>query len=376
MNVPAAVGLALLGITMLGGDTIPMSGGLPESGVFRFRGISYPSYHDGSYASPGSLAALREAAADGANFVALIPTQFSKDVHDSAFFATANTESDAHVLKAMADAHDAGLAVLLKPHVDPQDGKSRSYYAPTDVDAWFRNYEALLLRYARLAAEGRAEMFAIGCELDSLVGPKYRQRWLEMIAAVRKVYRGPLLYASSGALDGEEPSFWDAVDYIGVDAYNPLSGQDDPSVAELAAGWRRPPSNRWAASFTGGLPPLDYFRSLARRYGKPVIFSEIGYKSIVGAASKPGDWKYSAPTDLDLQSRAYQAFFEVWSRQSSWMRGAFLWNWEPEAHPERHPGWLEGYTPQKKPAEAVISHWYRAMAGATAGRSLKSAAER
>jgi hypothetical protein len=335
------------------------------AGAFEFRGFSYPSYHDGTYATPASALALRAAAAAGANFVAIVPTRYSRTIHDAEFFATEGTESDANILKAIADAHAAGLAVLLKPHVDPADGKPRAYYAPADPDAWFRNYEAFLLRYARLAAESRAEMFAIGCELDSLVGPPYRARWLHIIGALRAVYSGPLLYASGGAAGGEEPSFWDAVDYIGVDAYNPLSNARDPSVAELAAGWTRVPSGSWARSLTGGAAPLAYFLRLAQTYGKPVIFSEIGYKSIAGAAARPGDWKFKGPVDLGVQARAYEAFFEVWSRQSSWMKGAFLWNWEPEPHPERSAAGLAGYTPQNKPAAAVISRWYGAMAGAT-----------
>ena len=33
--------------------------------------------------------------------------------------------------------------------------------------------------------------------------------------------------------------FWDAVDYIGVLAYFPLTKTIDPSEAEIAAGWEK-----------------------------------------------------------------------------------------------------------------------------------------
>jgi hypothetical protein len=333
-------------------------------GPFAIRGMSYPSYHSGRYASPESTASLADLANTGANYVAIIPTSYSKTVHDAEFYATDATEPDAAVVEVIKIAHADGLSVLLKPHVDPADGKPRADYAPRDVDAWFRNYEAFLLRYAQLAARNHVEMFGIGCELDSMVTQRYRARWLRIIQAIRAVYPGSLIYASGGAAGGADVSFWNAVDFIGVDAYNPLSALLRPSVADLAAGWLARPDGKWASALTDGKPPLDYYQGLWERYRKPVIFSEIGYKSVVGATARPGDWKYDAAVDLGLQARAYQAFFDVWSRQSSWMKGAFLWNWEPETRPERQPGGLAGYTPQNKPAGTVIRDWYVAMANA------------
>ncbi|MGH7087845.1 MAG: glycoside hydrolase family 113 [Stellaceae bacterium] len=343
---------------------LPAAGKFPRLGAFAVRGVSYPSYRRGLYASPGSAASIADLAKTGANYVAIVPTSYSRSIYDSSFYATGATESDAAVAEVIKLAHRDGLSVLLKPHVDPADGKPRAAYAPRDVDAWFRNYEAFLLRYARLASQNRVEMFGIGCELDTLVTGPYRDRWLRIIRAIRAVYPGLLIYASGGAVGGADVSFWDAVDLIGVDAYNPLSRAIHPSVAELVAGWRARPEGSWAAALTDGKPPLEYYRGLWEHYRKPVIFTEIGYKSVAGATARPGDWKYRARVDLDLQARAYQAFFEVWARESSWMEGAFLWNWEPVEHPERLPGGLAGYTPQNKPAGTVIRDWYSAMANA------------
>ena len=258
--------------------------------------------------------------------------------------------------------------MLLKPHLDPLDGHPRANYAPADRGAWFRNYEALLVHYAEMAARNRVEMFSIGCEFDSLDGEPYREQWLHIIKSVRAAYGGPLIYASGSAVGGRDASFWDAVDYIGVDAYNPLSFARDPSVAELAAGWLSPPANSWAASWSNGMVPVEYYRALSRRHGKPLIFTEIGYKSIAGDGAKPGDWKARGAIDLALQARAYEALFEVWSREAAWMKGVFLWSWAPDPHPERSSGGLAGYTPQNKPAERVITRWYRGMADGSSQR--------
>jgi hypothetical protein len=116
---------------------------------------------------------------------------------------------------------------------------------------------------------------------------------------------------------------------------------------------------------SNGKSPFQYYRGLWEAYHKPMIFTEIGYKSVAGALARPGDWKWKGAVDLELQAKAYEAFFEVWSRESAWMKGAFLWNWEPELHPERNAGGLQGYTPQNKPAAAVVTRWYRDMARAS-----------
>jgi hypothetical protein len=324
---------------------------------FLFRGISYPSFKDGNYAAPESKEALGDLARTGANFVAIIPTQFTRTQRDADIFRTEASEADEHVLGAIEDARAAGLSVMLKPHIDALDGKPREYYAPSDPARWFESYQAFLLHYARMAAERKVELFCIGCELDALTGPDHQASWLRLIGAVRSVYGGPIVYAATwnGAKDA---SFWDAVDYIGIDAYNPLSTASDPSVSELAHGWETAPGNAWVASKSENQSPLAFYRQLARRHGKPVIFTEIGYKSVAGAANRPGDWKWTGAVDVALQARAYEAFFEVWSREASWMKGAFLWHWTTRRLNEHSEESWKGYTPQNKPAEAVIARWY------------------
>jgi hypothetical protein len=327
-----------------------------EVSTFEFRGISYPSFRDGNYATEDSTASLAALARTGANYVAIIPTQFTRTHRDAAIFRSDKSESDANVAIAIRDARAAGLAVLLKPHIDAMDGKPREYFAPSDSAAWFENYRKFLVHYARIAASRGVELFCIGCELDKLVEERYRADWLRIIASVREVYSGPITYAATwnGAKD---VGFWDAVDYIGVDAYNPVSNDPDPSIEDMAEGWRTPPADSWVASKSEGLSPLQFYRELARRYGKPMIFTEIGYKSVAGAAAKPGYWQLAGGIDLELQARAYEAFFRVWSRESEWMRGAFLWHWMTKLSLSER-SWRD-YTPQEKPAVTVITRWYK-----------------
>jgi hypothetical protein len=329
----------------------------PSPSGFAFRGISYPSYRDGSYGGPGSTAALRELRTTGADHVAIIPTQAIRTYRDAEIFPTERTESDANLRIAIADARRERLKILLKPHIDALDWKPREYLRPDNAEAWFESYTRFMEHYSRLATALGAEMLCIGCELDSLVGAPHRSGWLRMIDAVRAIYSGPLVYAATwnGAKD---VSFWDAVDYIGIDAYNPLTAQPTASIEDLADAWRSVPDNHWVASKSLNLSPLAFYRSLSETHGKPVVFTEIGYRSVAGAAARPGDWRLDGPVDLDIQVRAYEAFFRVWSRESAWMKGAFLWHWVPERSPDHSEEIAKGYTPQGKPAAETIARWY------------------
>lgn len=324
---------------------------------FAYRGISYPSYKNGSYAAPQSDAALRELAATGADHVAIIPTEAVRTHRDPEIFPTERTESEENLSRAVSDARRHGLRILLKPHVDALDWKPREYFRPDDSKAWFASYSRFIQRYARFAADAGAEMLCIGCELDSLVGAAFRPDWLRMIDAVRRLYAGPLVYAATwnGARD---VSFWDAVDYIGIDAYNPLPTGQEASVAALAEAWTSIPEDEWVASKSLELSPRDFYRHLSVKHGKPVLFTEVGYRSVAGANARPGDWQLDGPVDFDLQIRAYEAFFQVWSREASWMKGAFLWHWSPRLFSEHTERSARGYTPQGKPAALTIARWY------------------
>ena len=103
------------------------------------------------------------------------------------------------------------------------------------------------------------------------------------------------------------------------------------------------------------------------RVGKPVLFTEVGYRSTADAAVEPWLWHSDAPADPALQATCYEAMFETfWNRP--WFAGAYIWKWFPEYNPggRENSSWArrmnrrreEGFTPQGKPAEAVLKRWY------------------
>jgi len=217
------------------------------------------------------------------------------------------------------------------------------YFFFTDEEwtAWFNAYTNFIVHYAQLAESLQVEMFSAGCEL---ITPTLKEaQWREIIANIRKVYRGMVTYSANwgtkydsyptALLGGEVDDIqWiDALDIIGIDAYYPLSQLQDPSLNNLLDAWGK---------------MYSYFTNLSKRWNnKAIIFTELGYRSMNGALIHPGWWNISGSVNVTQQAEAYEAFFMAVADQS-WFEGIFWWAWDcnPNAGGERDTG----YSPQGK----------------------------
>ena len=106
-------------------------------------------------------------------------------------------------------------------------GAAKSTSKPREEwDRFFGDYETWIVQMARVAEAHGAGIFCIGLEFT--YAQKFDARWRKIIAAVRQVYHGKLTYG--GNWDSfQEVTFWDALDYIGVLAYFPLTKSVNPS---------------------------------------------------------------------------------------------------------------------------------------------------
>lgn len=249
-----------------------------------------------------------------------------------------------------------GIQTLLKPHIwltRPSDGKWRAEIemgSEQDWQTWFANYRTFILHYATFAEDHAIPIFCIGTELQTAT-LKREMDWRELIAEIRQVYSGQLTYAANWYQEFESIQFWDALDFIGIQAYFPLTDRLSPSVAELKQGWQ------------GYLSTIDQVQA---RYNKPVIFTELGYRSTDDAAIEPWLWpgdreelrptEFATRSELTTQVNCYEAFFQaVWPQE--WLAGVYLWKWFSRI--ETEPGRVgRGFTPQGKPAEQIIAKWY------------------
>src|SRR3954451_1527816 len=309
------------------------------------RGVDFTTYAAGTYGSAASDASLARAAASGNDSASIVVTQYMDTPISSTIRANGATPTDASVLHAMATARSLGLEVSLKPQVDVTTGSWRGTIAPLDPGAWFGGYEAMIDHYADLARQGGATMLVIGTEFKTLTGPAYTSRWQQIIAGVRQRFGGRLTYAANWN-EYEQVQFWASLDFIGVDAYYPLSELPAPTVSQLVSAWT-----------SRGY--VDALRASSLQYGKQVLFTEIGYRSIIGAAITPNIWNTLGQYSMDEEANAYEAAFQAFSGRT-WFAGMYWWSW-PASLPAN--GWNGDYTPTYKPAEDVMRAWNVRLAG-------------
>jgi uncharacterized protein Usg len=250
-------------------------------------------------------------------------------------------ESDEGILATTRWAHARGIHVLLKPHVWTHGGWSGSIAMKSEEDwaTWFADYREFILHYADLAERAGAEALAVGTELGGTT--KREREWRSIIAEVRKHYKGSLVYCANWADDLHQTQFWDALDWIGVQAYYPLSKRRAPTTEELVQGWSAP------------LADLD---QLARIWAKPVVLTEVGYRCMDTAASRPWEWNLPGNFSLDTQARCYESLFRSLPDHPS-VNGVFIWKWRPDYASAGGPEDPE-YSPERKPGEQVLARGY------------------
>lgn len=314
------------------------------------KGFSFAAWWAGQYLDPGADLSLAALQTTGANWISLIVTAY-QDHYDSMTidYTSPHTPTDADLIHVLSLAHSMGLKVMLKPHLDLLDELESGLWrgdigtgftCEADWEAWFDAYKAFIVHYATLAEAHGVEQFCIGTEL---LGTTHRAAdWREIVAEVRAVFSGSIVYASLHS--GEEVSitWWDAVDYIGVDAYYPLNHDLEchPTVEELEPSWAEPKA---------------ILADLYATYGKPILFTEIGYRSHHGCSVHPWDSWAESEIDHVEQANAYEAAFrQVYDEP--WLGGIFWWSWYADRF--KSGPCDDSYAPTGKAAEQIVRNWY------------------
>ena len=236
-----------------------------------------------------------------------------------------------------------GVKIMLKPQIWVWRGEFTgdiTMQSEADWKTFEQTYSDFILTYAQLAQDTGSEIYCIGTELEEFV--KHRPGyWAELVREVKKIYKGKLTYAANWDEYPRTP-FWKDLDFIGVDAYFPLSQEQYPTPEELTSGWQK-----WKAKLI----------ALALQEDKPILFTEFGYRSMDFTAKKP--WlvdQNQMDVNLEAQADALDVLFaEFW--KEDWFAGGFVWKWF--IHHSRSGGAGDNrFTPQNKPAEDVIRRHY------------------
>lgn len=304
------------------------------------RGMSFAaaSPRRGTYGSAASAQSLRKLKDLGVDWISLMPFGFHRGAADLSFGGDGVWETDASLLAATKQAHALGIKVLLKPHVWGRAEQRMETWTDDEWRAWFDDYGRFAEHYATIARDAEADAFCIGNEQK--IASRHEQEWRAIIARVRTIYNGPLTYGANFDEVFDVP-FWDAIDWIGVSGYFPLVPDASPDRATLVHAWQ---------------PVLAQLERLSMREKKPILFTEVGYRSVQGAAWRQWEIPRDAVPDPDAQRIAYEAFFEaVWPQK--WVLGAYPWKWFSYPDHGREDG--NDYDIEGKPAEEVIRRVYR-----------------
>lgn len=283
-----------------------------------------------------------------ANYAAIMPFGFIKDLKNPEI--THNTdkqwfgETRAGAKQYAKSLQGKDIKIMIKPHLWVWHGEFTGYIKMETESHWLKleaSYSSFILEYASLAQEINAEFFCIGTELEQFVAnrPEY---WSNLIQEIKKIYKGKLTYAANWDEFKRTP-FWSQLDYIGIDAYFPVSNSKTPTVAECIEGWKI---------------HKTVIKELSNQYKKPVLFTEYGYRSVDYAGKEPWVSDRSLNVvNLEAQNNTTKALFKTFWEEK-WFAGGFIWKWF-HAHDAVGGEKNSQFTPQNKPVEKIINAHFK-----------------
>lgn len=307
-----------------------------------------------------------------ANWVALIPeATLDRTTLELKADSTNNwwSETIAANVQSIKLAKQAGFKVFLKPHVvlgkipekkefkvvrvaGSENNKSkpikdktkgvewRGEFAASNEADWQtveKSYESYILKLAKVAADLEVDMFSVGTELRqfAIKRPAY---WKQLIAKVRTIYNGQLTYSANWD-EYNKISFWQLLDYIGVDTYFPVNRMATPSIKKTLKNWRA---------------IQKQMKKVSKKEDKQILLTEFGYRNVSYAGKRP--WTHDkGPAILNNQAQEnlYKAFFQTFWKEK-WVAGGFAWKWFHVPLKKNNTS----FSVQDKPALEILQQWY------------------
>ncbi len=312
----------------------PIPANLPFEKIYFHKGVNFTAEYPAVYGSEAALEMLRRLPSYGVTSIALVPYAGASRKEPRIQRWENGWEREDGIRQLSRLAHSLGMKVMLKPQlwVEPGNPMDLDFPQPAARARWFTVYRENLEHYARLATEIHADVFCIGVELEKM--SPYDADWRRLIARTRELYPGALTYAANFGCEFESITFWDALDYMGLDEYYPLP--DDLSTHDV----------------------LRRVEAVQQKFSRPVLLTEAGFPSVEGANLKPWDDPPAKP-DPDLQARAYEAIFRAFY-EKPWFKGMYWWKVETNGSGGPDD---TSHTPWRKPAMEVVRRWYTGQAG-------------
>ncbi|MBI4163393.1 MAG: hypothetical protein HY512_00905 [Candidatus Aenigmarchaeota archaeon] len=273
-------------------------------------------------------------------------------------------EINFHLKKMKAD----GFKVYMAPQICCAD-TSKASFSKEWWNEWFSEYEKYAMYFVDKANKYNVEYLIITGDWVAVAASPdkrpadYKERLEAIYSKVKSAYSGKLgrnLFIG-GEIDSDIPNIWPnpddipfmkQADFIGINWWVGLTDKNNPTQEELNTNAKR--------IFDLRLKPLY------EKYKKPVILQQVAYPSIDGGLTgKAGVddaatalWEiYSDKYKLDLEEQAmgFEAIMNVVS-QSFYIIGVYPFTYWPDEFPL-----TKEYNIRGKPAEDVLSQWYKSL---------------
>ena len=310
---------------------------------FNFAHEGYQIYNGyGSKLAVNSIQRLRDL---GSNAIAIVPYTFMRNPNQPTplpLMNRAGTENDESVIFAHYTAQSKGLHTLLKPQIWmrgswPGDLEMQN---EKDWNLFFQYYQDWMVHYAMMAEIYQFDMLCLGVEFAKATIAR-PDSWRKLIRRIRQVYSGPITYAANWGEEFEQLSFWDELDFIGLDCYYPLGEGENVSAKQLKTSFAQ---------------VLDRVKEVSSTYQKPVLFTEIGFRSVEQTWANPHAEAGGRPVDQNAQNLCYEIVFES-VRNKSFVKGMFWWKWP--SYLEHNHSKSKGFTPNHKLAEGTVEKYFK-----------------
>jgi len=301
------------------------------------------------------------------------------------------TTSDQSVLRYIRSLKDSGLKVMFYPMlmIDKMDKpwRGRLQCAPEDIEGFFnkpKGYNQFILHYANLL-KGEVDAFLIGSEFVALTSvidnsnsgfPTVREL-VKLAEKVKKILGPDVLvsYAADWTEYHQANNSWynmddlwasDAIDFVGIDAYFPLTdNESNPTLNEIIEGWR---AGEWydykyknARLDKQFLPQSKAYKNIEWWWNnyhvnpdrkksawipksKKIWFTEYGFPSVDCCTNQPNVFfdnesidggvpnKSKGKVDFIAQRQAIKATEIAW-KNSEFVENKFLWTWDARPYP-------------------------------------------
>ena len=309
--------------------------------------------HVGDYRKPEAVSSLEKLRETGCEWISLsFSVKQEKVFSTKIYFDFKLTAKDRDLEFTINKAHELGMKVCLKPVVDPLDNTWRGqidFATPmlgADIywDEWFDSYTAFMCHYAEMAEYTKCEMLCVGCEL--MIAERKEQHWRKVVSEVRKLYSGPLVYNANHSSE-EGVKWFDAVDYVGTSGYYSVAEVPGETEENMLKAWQ---------------PVKERIKAFSEKWGKPVIFVEIGCFTIKGTAVTPGEWRWikDAEYDEDEPANYCHSFLKTFADEP-WFAGFFWWDWSTILPADYDPKTDKSANFYEKKIGEVLSEGYRKL---------------